>query len=165
VDTCPFCKGNEDRTPPAIAVVPPSGAWRIRIVENLYPVLGDDQQHPNLAFGLQQTIDGYGRHEVVIDHALHGIRVHEMDEEHVGPLFSTCRDRMAALYAANLSVRAVLVFKNFGPAAGASISHMHSQIVAMPVVPYNIASSQSSRSRAGSSGRCRFCRSPMRPIS
>lgn len=158
VETCPFCRGNEDRTPPAIAEVPSSGEWRIRVVENLYPVLGDDQQNPNLAFGLQQTIDGYGRHEVVIDHTSHGIRIHEMDEGHLGLLFLTYRERMAALFAANPSVRAVLVFKNFGPAAGASISHTHSQIVAMPVVPYNIeAEVQNSAAYHEKTGRCIFC--------
>lgn len=158
VEACPFCRGNEGKTPPAIAQVPPSGEWRIRIVENLYPVLGDDQQNPNLAFGLQQTIDGYGRHEVVIDHASHGIRVHEMDEEHLGLLFSTYRDRMVALYSTNPSVRAVLVFKNFGPAAGASIAHSHSQIVAMPVVPYNIgAEVRNSAAYHEKTGRCIFC--------
>jgi len=158
VETCPFCRGNEDKTPPAIAQVPSSGEWRLRIVENLYPVLGDDQQNPNLAFGLQQTIDGYGRHEVVIDHASHGIRVHEMDEEHLSLLFSTYRERMAALYSANPSVRAVLVFKNFGPAAGASISHTHSQIVAMPVVPYNIeAEVRNSAAHHEKTGQCIFC--------
>jgi UDPglucose--hexose-1-phosphate uridylyltransferase len=158
VETCPFCRGNEAKTPPAIAQIPSPGEWRLRIVENLYPVLGDDKQNPNLAFGLQQTIDGYGRHEVVIDHASHGIRVHEMDEEHLGLLFSTYRDRMAALFAANPSVRAVLVFKNFGPAAGASISHTHSQIVAMPVVPFNIeAEVQHSAAYFEKTGQCIFC--------
>jgi UDPglucose--hexose-1-phosphate uridylyltransferase len=158
VDTCPFCRGNEDKTPPAIAQVPPAGEWRLRIVENLYPVLGDDQRNPNLAFGLQQTIDGYGRHEVVIDHASHGIRVHEMNEEHLRLLFSTYRDRMAALYDVNPSVRAVLVFKNFGPAAGASIAHTHTQIVAMPVVPYNIDTEvQNSAAYYEKTGRCIFC--------
>lgn len=43
VETCPFCSGNEDRTPPAIGVYPGSENWAIRIVENLYPVLGDEK--------------------------------------------------------------------------------------------------------------------------
>src|SRR5574340_656179 len=92
VETCPFCRGNESKTPPPIAEVPGAGEWSIRIVENLYPVLDDDQKNPNLAIGLQQTIDGYGRHEVVIDHSFHGIRIHEMEEEHLALLFSTYRD-------------------------------------------------------------------------
>src|SRR3989344_3203337 len=58
VETCPFCSGNEHMTPPVIAAYPGGKNWEIRIVENLYPVLGDDRSNPNLSFGLQQTIDG-----------------------------------------------------------------------------------------------------------
>jgi len=138
VATCPFCRGNEAMTPALIAQVPAEGDWQLRIVENLYPVLGDDRENPNFAFGLQQTIDGYGRHEVIIDHASHGIRVHEMAEEHLALLLSTYRGRMEQLYHTDDRLQYVLVFKNFGPAAGASISHTHSQMIAMPVVPRNV---------------------------
>ena len=138
VDTCPFCTGNEAKTPPAIAQVPAEGEWKLRIVENLYPVLGDDRENPHFAFGLQQTIDGYGRHEVIIDHASHGIRINEMTGEHLALLLSTYRNRMDQLYHSNPRLKYVLVFKNFGPAAGASIGHTHSQIIAMPVVPDNV---------------------------
>ena len=48
-------------------------------------------ENPHFAFGLQQTIDGYGRHEVVIDHSSHGIRINEMSEEHLTLLLSTYR--------------------------------------------------------------------------
>lgn len=138
VDTCPFCKGNEDKTPPAIAAYPSADAWQVRIVENLYPVLGDDRTHANLSFGLQQTIDGYGRHEVMIDHVEHGTAVHEMSDAHLGLVITAYQDRVRQLYASNPRLRYVLVFKNFGPAAGASIAHTHSQIIAMPVVPENV---------------------------
>ncbi len=158
VESCPFCRGNESKTPPPIAEVPAGSAWNIRIVENMYPVLDDDQRNPNLAFGLQQTIDGYGRHEVVIDHHFHGIRIHEMSEEHIALLFSVYRNRMKDLMRTNAAVRSVLIFKNFGPAAGASIGHSHSQIVAMPVVPANIdAEVRHSSAHHDKFGRCIFC--------
>ena len=111
VDECPFCSGNEHLTPPEITRVGSDDHWDIRIVENLYPVLGDDRSQPNLNFGLQQTIDGY-----------------------------------------------VLVFKNFGPAAGASIAHTHSQIIAMPVIPDNVqAEVENSRNFYNKQQRCIFC--------
>jgi UDPglucose--hexose-1-phosphate uridylyltransferase len=138
VETCPFCTGNEHMTPPGIAAYPDAKNWEIRIVENLYPVLGDDRSSPNLTLGLQQTIDGYGRHEVMIDHDRHGIAIHEMSEAHLALLFSVYRDRMEQLYHSNRRLRYVLVFKNFGPAAGASIAHTHSQVIAMPVIPDNV---------------------------
>ncbi|MDX1346419.1 MAG: DUF4931 domain-containing protein, partial [Sedimenticolaceae bacterium] len=98
VETCPFCKGNEEKTPPEIMAFPDSENWEIRIVPNLFPVLGDDKQQTGISFGLQQVIDGYGRHEVIIDNASHGIAIHEMEAEHLQNLFSTYRQRMQELY-------------------------------------------------------------------
>lgn len=158
VPTCPFCRGNEHMTPPLIAAYPPTEPWDIRIVENLYPVLGDDRENPNLNFGLQQTIDGYGRHEVIIDHHAHGIAVHEMSAPHLALLFGAYRLRMQELYDSNRRLRYVLVFKNFGPAAGASIAHTHSQVIAMPVIPDNVqAEVLNSRNFFHKNHRCIFC--------
>ncbi len=158
VETCPFCTGNEQMTPPVIAAYPAEKNWEIRIVENLYPVLGDDRSNPNLSFGLQQTIDGYGRHEVMIDHNQHGVAIHEMSEPHLALLFSVYRDRMEQLYRSNQRLRYVLVFKNFGPAAGASIAHTHSQVIAMPVIPDNVqAEVTNSRAFYHKNHHCIFC--------
>jgi UDPglucose--hexose-1-phosphate uridylyltransferase len=158
VQTCPFCKGNEDKTPPTIMAVPDNDDWHIRIVENLYPVLGDDRSEANLTFGLQQTIDGYGRHEVIIDHYEHGTAVHEMTIPHLARLFQVYRDRMQALFASDPRLQYVLAFKNFGPAAGASIPHTHSQLIAMPVVPQNVYDEvQNSRRYYEKNHHCIFC--------
>ncbi len=139
VDTCPFCKGNEEKTPPAIVTYPDDESWKIRVVENLFPVLGkaSDESQTNLNFGLQSAIEGYGHHEVMIDHSNHGAVVNEMSEEHLTLLFGAYQERMRELYESE-RIRFVLVFKNYGPAAGASIRHTHSQIIAMPVVPQNV---------------------------
>ena len=139
LSSCPFCVGNETQTPPTLASWPKDENWQIRIVENLFPVLSDRQEFNNLSFGLQHVIDGYGRHEVVIDHSNHSIHIDAMHEEHLSALFKMYRDRMQTLYNSDPRIKYVLVFKNFGPAAGASIAHTHSQIVAMPVVPENVA--------------------------
>jgi UDPglucose--hexose-1-phosphate uridylyltransferase len=158
VETCPFCRGNEEQTPPAIVQYPQSDDWQVRIVPNLYPVLGDDRESPNLSLGLQQTIDGYGRHEVMIDHYQHGIALHEMSEAHLALVFNTYRKRMQELYASNARLRYALVFKNFGPAAGGSIPHTHSQIIATPVVPNNVqVEVENSRHYFEKNHQCIFC--------
>lgn len=138
VDTCPFCQGNEHMTPPDIMSCQENGQWSIRIVENLYPVLSEDARSNAVSEGLRQTIDGYGRHEVIIDHRNHGIAVHQMSEQHLAQLFSVYQQRMKQLYDNDERLRYVLLFKNFGPAAGASIPHTHSQLIALPVVPENV---------------------------
>jgi len=138
VNECPFCRGNEHMTPPAISECQENGQWTIRIVENLYPVLSDSGENKALSEGLRQAIDGYGRHEVIIDHANHGIAINEMSVSHLKQLFYTYQQRMQELYNSDSRLRYVLVFKNFGPAAGASIPHTHSQIIALPVIPENV---------------------------
>ena len=158
VETCPFCRGNEDRTPPPIKSYPDGGDWEIRIVPNLYPVLGDDRAQSNIAFGLQQVIDGYGRHEVVIDNPNHGIALNEMSPQHLADLFTVYQQRMAELYQSDPRLKYVLVFKNFGAAAGASIPHTHSQIIATPVVPENVQNEvHHSREYQQKFNQCVFC--------
>jgi UDPglucose--hexose-1-phosphate uridylyltransferase len=158
VDTCPFCTGNEHMTPPTIASSPGQGDWQVRVVENLFPVLGDDSHSSNLVFGLQHAIEGYGRHEVIIDHPEHGIAIQDMSEAHLTRLIGMYRDRIRALYATDDRIQYVLVFKNFGPAAGASIAHTHSQVVAMPVIPENVHNEVShSRLYFGKNRQCIFC--------
>ena len=158
VDTCPFCPGNEHMTPPTILALPDEAHWEVRIVENLYPVLGDDRETNTLVLGLQQAIDGYGRHEVIIDHNIHGIALHEMSVDHITLMLEAYRTRMAQLYEADDRLKYVLVFKNFGPAAGASIPHTHSQIIAMPVVPENVHNEVAhSRNHYRKHHKCIFC--------
>ncbi|MGD8926445.1 MAG: DUF4931 domain-containing protein [Thioalkalispiraceae bacterium] len=158
VDTCPFCRGNEDKTPPQIARFPQEGDWDMRIVENLYPVLGDERSQIGFVYGLQQAIDGYGRHEVIVDHHQHGIAIHEMSPSHLSNLFHVYQQRMAELYQMDERLKYVLVFKNFGPAAGASMAHTHSQIIATPVVPQNVHDEVSySKTYYGRNHHCIFC--------
>ena len=158
VDTCPFCRGNEDKTPPELFRLPDSGDWEVRLVPNLYPVLGDDRESANFAFGLQQTIDGYGRHEVFVDHPDHGAAIHEWSAEHLTRVFCAYKRRMRELYESDPRLKYVLVFKNFGPAAGASIPHTHSQIIAMPVTPVNVIGEvENSAAYFAKHHRCIFC--------
>jgi UDPglucose--hexose-1-phosphate uridylyltransferase len=158
VASCPFCRGNEDRTPPTILAVPDEENWEIRIVRNLYPVLGTESDQRSLNLGLQQVMDGYGHHEVIIDHDRHGMEVHEMTAPHVAELLGIYQRRMQELLAADERIKYVLIFKNFGSAAGASIEHTHSQLIAMPIVPENIYNEiEHSRNYFARHHQCIFC--------
>ena len=138
VQDCPFCPGNEEKTPEEIYRFPAQGLWQLRAVRNLYPVFGDDGDSTSLNMGIHHIINGYGRHEVFIDHPQHGIHLTEMTEDHIAALLRAYRDRMSDLYQATENHIYVMVFKNFGPASGGSIPHTHSQIIAMPVIPANV---------------------------
>jgi UDPglucose--hexose-1-phosphate uridylyltransferase len=81
-----------------------------------------------------------------------------MSEAHLSVLFAAYRDRMRELYNSNPRLKYVLLFKNFGPAAGASIAHTHSQFIAMPVVPENVhLEVANSRAFFDKHQRCIFC--------
>ncbi len=158
VSDCQFCPGNEHLTPTEILHIPADSKWQIRVVRNLYPVFGDDRSLPDLNLGIHHVIDGYGQHEVIIDHSNHGIQMCEMGLQHLSSLFQVYRDRMKRLYLASESHKYVLVFKNFGPASGGSIAHTHSQIIAMPVIPANVEMEiSSSLKHYRLQGSCIFC--------
>ena len=158
VESCPFCRGNEHLTPPTTFLVPASDAWEIRIVENPFPILDNDPLPPGVTAGIQQAIAGYGRHEVLIDHPNHGIALQQMSEQHLALLFAVYRDRMRFLYETDPRIRYVLVFKNFGKAAGGSMVHTHSQLIAMPIVPHNVHDEvEGSHQYYQKTGTCIFC--------
>lgn len=157
-EACPFCRGNEAMTPPSIIQVPEIGDWQLRIIKNLYPMLGDDRQSTNFNFGMHQVFSGYGRHDVIVDHPNHGIQIYEMSEEHLSLLFLTYHRRAERLYQNDNRLKYVLIFKNFGPAAGASIKHTHSQIISTPVVPRNLQAEILTGNRFYQENqRCIFC--------
>ena len=94
----------------------------------------------------------------MIDHFQHGIAIHEMSDAHLAMLFGAYQDRMKQLYESDPRLRYVLVFKNFGPAAGGSIPHTHSQIIATPVIPENVAREvRNSREFHDKQHQCIFC--------
>jgi UDPglucose--hexose-1-phosphate uridylyltransferase len=79
-----------------------------------------------------REMPGIGSHEVVIESPRHDARTDEMTLDEVASVVSVWRSRYRDLIA-RPEVRAVVVFKNFGPLAGTSLVHPHSQVVATPV--------------------------------
>lgn len=138
--SCPFCPGNEARTPEASASYadPATGSWRVRVFANKFPAVGPEgsterrQEHP-----LALCVDGVGAHEVVVESPLHNRMLGLMSDEEVFDVVRAYRDRLVTLSALPY-VRQVTIFKNHGPSAGTSLDHPHSQIVATPVVPWHM---------------------------
>jgi UDPglucose--hexose-1-phosphate uridylyltransferase len=143
---CPFCAGNEHETPDAVATYSAPGrkGWLVRIVPNKYPAVTlDESLCPNCQpLGAkpppQGTIPGFGRHEVIIESPRHVASLSELTATEADLVFQAYRDRIASLKATG-QYRYVQIFKNVGPAAGASLEHVHSQLVALPGIPEVIA--------------------------
>ena len=139
---CPFCPGNEERTPPQLLAYHNNGhgggqGWSLRVVPNKFPALRVEGDLNRQGEGLYDYMNGVGAHEVVIETPDHTKTLAQMEEPRIADLFWAFRDRTLDLRK-DRRLRYVLIFKNHGEAAGASLEHTHSQLIALPVVPKRV---------------------------
>lgn len=148
-ETCPFCAGQEHRTPHEVLRFPadPCLPWDARIIPNRYPVVVDDATHDPPAHVGSSAVErgAHGVHDVVIESPRHDISILQVDPASWLASWRLVHDRLSAL-ASRVDLAWGMVFKNSGPAAGASIEHVHSQLVALDEPPPPIAALQA---RAG----------------
>jgi UDPglucose--hexose-1-phosphate uridylyltransferase len=144
--TCFFCPGNEKMTPPSkasyfresgtlrheadIAGQPPLTGWIVRVIPNLYPAVKPGE--PTVSSTHRRAAAGV--HEVIVETSLHGRQPQGMTDDEIRLLFTVYRDRFEAI-AKQPFVHYISLFRNYGKEAGASLSHPHSQIIAIPIVP------------------------------
>ncbi|MDO8804746.1 MAG: galactose-1-phosphate uridylyltransferase [Elusimicrobiota bacterium] len=135
---CPFCAGNEALTPPVIYSLPgPAGGWRLRVVRNKFPALTSEGSSDNRREGIYNRMDGMGFHEVVIETPEHGRLLEEMPVEAIADVLKTFMLRIKEIKK-DPRIKYVMIFKNHGRNAGASLLHPHSQIIAMPMAPLRV---------------------------
>ena len=158
VYVCPFCAGNEALTPPTVYSLPDEkGAWRLRVVRNKYPALVPGGSAAARRDGIYDSMEGIGEHEVVIETPEHGRRLEDMPAAAIEDVIKTFILRIREIKKDPL-IKYVMIFKNHGRNAGATLLHPHSQIIAMPMAPLRVAqeidgAAQYSRER----GTCVFC--------
>lgn len=140
---CPFCYGHEDKTPPEIIAYRPDGSarntpgWRLRVVPNKFPALGIEGSLDRQGEGLYDKMSGIGAHEVIIETPDHDKSLMQLADRRVEDVLWAYRDRIVDLKN-DKRFRYILIFKNHGPAAGASLEHSHSQLIALSVVPKRV---------------------------
>ena len=136
---CPFCPGHESAAPEELlAYRPPGGAftdWQLRVIPSKFPAL----DHCNGATleeqrGIYERMHGVGAHEVIIETPEHGKSLARLDAEQVELVLRAYRERYIALRE-DPRLQYILIFRNHGKVAGASIEHGHSQIIATPAIP------------------------------
>lgn len=139
---CPFCPGNEQKTPPEVLAYrngsePNSAGWNLRVVPNKFPALRVEGELDREGEGIYDKMNGIGAHEVIIESPEHDRTLADLPEKRIEELFWAFRDRVLDLKK-DRRLRYILLFKNHGEAAGASLEHTHSQIIALPVVPKRV---------------------------
>jgi UDPglucose--hexose-1-phosphate uridylyltransferase len=127
VADCPFCPGNEAMTPPEVertgGGAPDTPGWRVRVVPNLYPIVGGPDAGPGAT----------GAHEVVVLSPAHGTSFAQLTREQAVEVFTVLCERARHHVADGHAF--VQISINHGRAAGASIEHPHAQVVALDLVP------------------------------
>lgn len=136
VKDCPFCFGNEHLTPPEKAVYkndPNSLFWNIRVIPNMFPAVSAERSNESrIIDDFFKTTGGYGFHEVIIESPFHNRTITKMKISEIETIIRAYQDRFENL--AMESIKYIMLFKNEGELAGASIDHIHSQIIAIPVI-------------------------------
>ncbi len=158
--SCPFCPGNEDMTPPSVAVYTDQGvlvdgpvkirSWKMRVFPNLFAAMVPSPTPPTTEW---IALPGHGHHEVIVDSPLHNDAPADFSQEHMELLLKAYQDRYAN-YCGLDGVKYVSIFKNWGEEAGASLSHTHTQLVTLPIVPPLI---KRELEAASSATFCLFC--------
>ncbi len=137
---CPFCPGNEEKTPPEVYSIRQNGSlpntpgWDVRVVSNKFPALQIEGELSRKAEGIYDKMSGIGAHEVIIETTEHELDLADLPTAQVATVIRACRERVKDL-AKDRRFRYIQLFKNHGEAAGASLEHSHMQLIATPIVP------------------------------
>ncbi len=160
-DLCPFCPGNEHLCPPDILTNKNSADgnhWSLRVIPNRSPILMVEEELKRSGEGLYDKISGVGANEVIIETSRHAVRQSQMELHELENIFWAYRDRILDLKK-DSRIRYVLVYKNQGQSAGATVEdHQYSIIMALPIVPRVIMEElEGARKHFEYKDRCIYC--------
>ncbi len=140
---CVFCGGQEALDPHEIWAVRQHGTsrnaagWQVRVLPNKFPVLRIEGKLVREGVGMFDMMAGVGAHEVIVETPNHDLELADLPEPHIVHVIRAYRERMRDL-GGDDRFKYVLIFKNQGYLAGATLPHAHSQLIATPVTPKRV---------------------------
>lgn len=149
---CPFCPGNEHMTPGETLRIE-----NVRAVPNKFPAVCRNNEPIKNGLLFYTACEGTGCHEVIIETPQHDRALHELGQQDIYHVFCMYQKRFMQL-SQEEKIAYVQVFKNHGRNGGASISHAHSQVVALPFIPPRLAKEMKGcEEYFNKTGRCVSC--------
>jgi len=143
-ENCVFCPINVNKEQ-AEHIVGDKKNWEFYVIKNKFPAVSLDNPK------------AYGTQEVVIETPDHNKHLDDHSEEHIKKLLDVYAKRTEVI-SKNPRIEYVLIFKNDGGSAGASLQHSHSQIFATEFLPPHLFDkSQKTQSYKLKYGTCVFC--------
>lgn len=140
---CVFCPGNEEKTPPEIGrIADDQGSWRMRWFANKYAAL------------VPTNPDAYGYHEIIVETPKPDKQLWDLPEQDFVSLLTISQERVRVL-AQDEKIASVVVFKNHGKEAGASLVHSHAQIIASALPLSNLRQLEE---RSQQLSACLYCK-------
>jgi len=159
---CPFCKGNEDETPTAILGYRTDGnlmgeqddsdSWLVRVVPNKYPSFSNfiangsedksssaNNSKPPAETGPHQACQHHGIQELIIPSSRHITSVSELTDDELQLTLKAAQTRIADLKKMD-GIEHAMLFMNCRLAAGASLGHIHLQLIGSPVISRHLKS-------------------------
>ncbi len=160
---CPFCPGNESKTPPEVLAYRSNGGglnspgWQLRVVPNKFPALQIHGELHKMGEGVFDKMNGIGAHEVIIETPDHQLSLATMPQRAVEDVLWAYYFRLMDLKK-DFRFKYVLIFKNEGEVAGSSLEHSHSQLIALPIIPKTVKEEMdTAKQYYDSKERCIFC--------
>jgi len=155
---CPFCPGNEKMTPPETFSIAKDGGWQVRVTPNKFAALSAVGERKRMIQGIRRTITGVGIHEVIVETPDHSKTTALLSDYEVEKIVDSYLHRFKAA-SSDPRVEQVTIFKNHGDAAGTSLEHPHSQMIATPVITTQLRDRLfSALDHFDEFGECLFCR-------
>jgi UDPglucose--hexose-1-phosphate uridylyltransferase len=137
---CVFCPGNEEATPPELLTfrAEGTGQWTLRVVPNKFPALQIEGELSPSGEGIYDRMNGVGAHEVIVETPDHFANLGTLSVGALADVLYAYRERLLDLRK-DPRFEYILIFKNQGAPAGASLEHPHSQLIATPIIPELVA--------------------------
>jgi UDPglucose--hexose-1-phosphate uridylyltransferase len=141
---------------------PDSPGWRVRVVPNKFPALNTrmdpgDKPSTSSTEKIHLRIPGFGAHEIVIETPVKDRQMVDMKDDEIAEVLIVFRERMRTHFK-DKRFKTVILFKNHGKEAGASLVHSHTQLMALPIIPNNVAFQlESFEKHQAEKNRCLMC--------
>lgn len=120
-DSCIFCPENLKNVA-SLYRKGPKNKWSINVIKNIYPAVSLNNKK------------AYGQQEVVIETSDHTLELEDLSVTQIADLLEAYSIRTKEI-SKNKKIEYILIFKNDGGVAGASLKHSHSQIFATNFLP------------------------------